>query len=65
LVAGAGALAAGDPNETGKMARTPVYAWLTDFERDRDHDIMEESRSVPSYDRGILTLLWAKDDIED
>jgi hypothetical protein len=61
---GAGALAAGNPNETGKMARTPVYAWLSDFERDRDHDIMEESRAIPSYG-GILSLLWARDDIED
>ena len=61
---GAGALAAGSPNETGKMAPTPVYAWLSDFEYDRDHDIMEESRPVPSYG-GILSLLWARDDIED
>jgi hypothetical protein len=61
---GAGALAAGNPNETGKMAPTPVYAWLSDFERDRDHDIMEESRVVASYG-GILSLLWAKDDLED
>lgn len=61
---GAGALAVGNPNETGKMAPTPVYAWLTDFERDRGHDIMEESRVVSSYD-GILSLLWAKDDLDE
>jgi hypothetical protein len=62
---GAGALAAGNPNETGRMAPTPVYAWLSDFEYDKDHDIMEESRAVPSYDGGILSLLWAKEDMED
>lgn len=62
---GAGSLAAGNPDETGRMAPTPVYAWLLDFESDRDHDIMEESRVVPSYGEGILTLLWARDDIED
>jgi len=61
---GAGALAAGNPNESGRMAPTPVYAWLSDFEYDRDHDIMEESRMLPSYG-GILSLLWAKDDFED
>ena len=61
---GAGALAADNPNETGRMAPTPVYAWLTDFERDRDHDIMEESRVVSAYG-GILSLLWAKDDLEE
>jgi hypothetical protein len=62
---GAGALAAGNPNETGRMAPTPVYAWLSDFEFDRDVDIMEESRAIPSYGGGILSLLWAKDDLED
>lgn len=61
---GAGALATGNPNETGRMAPTPVYAWLSDYEYDRDHDIMEESRAIPSYG-GILSLLWAKNDIED
>ncbi len=61
---GAGALATGNPNETGKMAPTPVYAWLSDFEHDREHDIMEESRTISSYG-GILTLLWARDDLDD
>lgn len=61
---GAGALASANPNETGKMARTPAYAWLSDLEYDRDHDIMEESRALPSYG-GILSLLWAKDDLDD
>jgi hypothetical protein len=61
---GAGELASGNPNESGKMARTPAYAWLSAFEYDRDHDIMEESRAVQSYG-GILSLLWAKDDLDD
>ena len=46
---GAGELAAGNPNESGRMARTPAYAWLSAFENDKDHDIMEESRVVQSY----------------
>ncbi len=61
---GAGALAAGGPNETGKMAPTPVYAWLSGFDYDRDHDIMEESRVLPSYG-GVLSLLWARDDLDE
>jgi hypothetical protein len=61
---GAGELTAGNPNETGKMAPAPAYAWLSAFERDRDHDIMEESRVVQSYG-GILSLLWARDDLDD
>ena len=61
---GAGELIAGNPNETGRMAPTPAYAWLSDFEHDRDHDIMEESRVIQTYG-GILSLLWARDDLDD
>lgn len=61
---GAGELAAGNPNESGRMAPTPAYAWLPTFEHDRDHDIMEESRGIQSYG-GIVSLLWARDDLED
>jgi hypothetical protein len=61
---GAGELAAGNPNESGRMARTPAYAWLSAFDHDRDHDIMEESRVIQSYG-GILSLLWARDDLDD
>jgi hypothetical protein len=61
---GAGALTAGSLNETGRMAPTPAYAWLSEFEHDSEHDIMEESRAVQSYG-GILSLLWAKEDLED
>lgn len=61
---GAGELAAGKPSESGRMLPTPVCAWLTAFEYDREHDIMEESRVVGAYD-GILSLLWARDDLED
>lgn len=61
---GAGELASGNPHETGRMAPTPAYAWLSAFEHDREHDIMEESRVVESYG-GILSLLWARDDLDD
>jgi hypothetical protein len=46
------------------MVRTPVYAWLPDFENDARHDIMEDSRYLEWYDRTI-TLLWMKDDLEE
>lgn len=54
----------GKSGDTGKMVRTPVYAWLAGFEEDKRHDIMEDSRYLEWYDRTI-TLLWMKDDLED
>jgi Zn-dependent peptidase ImmA (M78 family) len=60
----AGERLAGKALDSGKMVRAPVYAWLTGFEKDRDHDIMEDSRLLDYYDRTI-TLLWIKDDLND
>jgi hypothetical protein len=54
----------GKSGDTGKMVRTPVYAWLADFENDTRHDIMEDSRYLDWYDRTI-TLLWMKDDLDE
>jgi hypothetical protein len=46
------------------MVRSPVYAWLANFENDQDHDIMEDTRYIDYYDR-MITLLWLKDDLEE
>ena len=54
----------GKSGDTCKMVRTPVYAWLAEFENDTRHDIMEDSRYLEWYDRTI-TLLWMKDDLDD
>jgi hypothetical protein len=61
---GAAERVSGKSGDTGKMVRTPVYAWLADFENDERHDIMEDSRYLDWYDRTI-TLLWMKDELED
>jgi Zn-dependent peptidase ImmA (M78 family) len=60
----AGELLSGKAGDTGKMVRSPVYAWLSNFENDRDHDIMEDTRYIEYYDR-MITLLWLKDDLEE
>jgi hypothetical protein len=60
----AGERLAGKAGNTTKMVRSPAYAWLTDFEMDREHDIMEASRYLDWYDRTI-TLLWLKEDLTD
>jgi hypothetical protein len=46
------------------MVRARVYAWLADFENDRERDIMEDSRHLDWYDRTV-TLLWMKEDLSD
>jgi hypothetical protein len=54
----------GKASDTNKMVVTPAYAWLADFEHDKEHDVMEDSRYLDYYDRTI-TLLWLKEDLED
>jgi hypothetical protein len=46
------------------MVTTPAYAWLSDYEYDKDHDIMEDSPYLDCYDRTI-TFLWLRDDLEE
>lgn len=58
----AGERLAGKAPDSGKMVRSPVYAWLVNFEDDREQDIMEDSRLHDYYDRTI-TLLWMKEDL--
>lgn len=60
----AGERLAGKAADTKKMVRAPAYAWLTDFENDREHDIMEDSRYLDWYDRTV-SLLWLKDDLSE
>ena len=60
----AGERLSGKAGDSGKMVRSPVYAWLVKFEKDRDHDIMEDSRLHDYYDQTI-TLLWMKDDLNE
>lgn len=60
----AGERYSGKSGDTGKMVRSPVYAWLANFENDHDHDIMEDTRYIDYYDR-MITLLWLKDDLEE
>ena len=54
----------GKAPDSGRMVVTPAYAWLADFEHDKEHDVMEDSRYLYYYDRTI-TLLWLKEDLED
>jgi Zn-dependent peptidase ImmA (M78 family) len=61
---GAAERISGKSGDTGKMVRTPVYAWLAEFENDSRHDIMEDSRYLDWYDRTI-SLLWMKDDLDE
>lgn len=60
----AGERLSGKAGDTGKMVRSPVYAWLSNFENDRDHDIMEDTRFLEYYDR-MVTLLWMKEELEE
>lgn len=46
----------GKSGDSGRMVRTPAYAWLEGFDRS-DKDIMEDSIYLEYYDRTI-TLLW-------
>ena len=60
----AGERLSGKAGDTEKMVRSPVYAWLSNFENDHAHDIMEDTRYIDYYDR-MITLLWLKDDMEE
>jgi IrrE N-terminal-like domain len=54
----------GKASDSKGMVNSPAYAWLSDYEYDRDHDVMEDSRYLEYYYRTI-TLLWLKDDLEE
>jgi hypothetical protein len=54
----------GKASDSERMVNTPAYAWLSDYEYDRDHDVMEDSRYLEYYDRTI-TLPWLKDDLQE
>ncbi len=58
----AGERLAGKSEDSGRMVRTPAYAWLEDFEDSHDKDIMEDSRCLDYYDRTV-TLLWIDEDL--
>jgi Zn-dependent peptidase ImmA (M78 family) len=60
----AGEIVAGKCSDTNKMVTTPAHAWLTEFDYDNEHDIMEDSRYLDYYDRTI-SLLWLEEDLED
>jgi hypothetical protein len=53
----AGERLAGKSRDSGRMVRTPAYAWLEGFEYKPDTDIMEDSLYLEHYDRTV-TLLW-------
>ncbi len=53
----AGERLGGKATDSGRMVRTPAYAWLHDFDTKRDTDIMEDSLYLEYYDRTV-TLLW-------
>jgi len=58
----AGERLAGKSGDTGRMVRTPAYAWFEGFDYKPDTDIMEDSRYLDYYDRTI-TLLWHDEDL--
>lgn len=58
----AGERLAGKAGDSGRMVRTPAYAWLEGFDYKPDKDIMEDSRYLDYYDRTV-TLLWVDDDL--
>ena len=53
----AGERLAGKSADSGRMVRTPAYAWLEGFDYKPDTDIMEDSLYLDYYDRTV-TLLW-------
>lgn len=53
----AGERLAGKSSDSGRMVRTPAYAWLEGFDYKPDTDIMEDSLYLEYYDRTV-TLLW-------
>ena len=56
----AGARLAGGMPDSGRMVRTPAYAWLEGFDDKPGKEIMEDSFYLDYYDRTI-TLLWVDD----
>lgn len=52
----------GKSEDSGRMVRTPAYAWLEGFDDQPDKDIMEDSRYLDYYDRTV-TLLWIDEDL--
>ena len=54
----------GKAPDPDKMVVTPACAWLSEFEYDNKHDIMEDSRYLDYYDRTI-SLLWLNEDLEE
>lgn len=53
----AGERLAGIREDSGRMVRTPAYAWVEGFDDHPDRDIKEDSLLLDYYDRTI-TLLW-------
>lgn len=53
----------GKSADSGRMVRSPAYAWLEGFEARREKDIMEDSRYLEYYDK-TLTLLWNDEPLE-
>jgi hypothetical protein len=46
--------------DSGRMVRTPAYAWLEGFDYEAEKDIMEDSVYLEHYDR-TLTVLWVNE----
>jgi hypothetical protein len=57
----AGDRLAGRAGDSGRMVRTPAYAWLEGFDNS-DKDVMEDSRYLEYYDT-TLTLLWIDEEL--
>jgi len=53
----------GKGGDTGGMVPVPAGAWLDRFDRDGKENVYEDSRQIQKYGM-IVTLLWAKDDLE-
>ncbi len=47
--------------DSGRMVRTPAYAWVEGFDNQSGRDIKEENSYLDSYDRTV-TLLREDDD---
>jgi Zn-dependent peptidase ImmA (M78 family) len=50
--------------DTGRMVRTPAYAWLENFDDKPSKDVKEDSIYLDYYDRTV-TLLWWDDDEDE
>ena len=58
----AGERLAGKSGDSGRMVRTPAYAWLEGFDYKPESDIKEDSRYLDYYDRTV-TLLWHDEEL--